>query len=58
MITNVHTDGLHFVGISQRAVKYLLEMPQSPTTLQMDYRPSAFNKEVHWKCHNHSPTTL
>jgi len=27
---------IQFVGISQRVAKYLLEMPQLPTTLQID----------------------
>jgi len=55
-LTDDFADGLPSVSISQRVEKYLLEMPQSPTTLQTDYRASAFHRELkkyYWKCHNH-----
>jgi hypothetical protein len=44
------------LSVFHRVEKYLLEMPQSPTTLQTDYRLSVFHielKNIYCKYHNH-----
>jgi len=55
-ITDVYTDGYSPSAFYRELQKYLLEMPQSPTTLQTDTVRWHFTescKNIYWKCHNH-----